>query len=63
MQAALLEAEKGAKEGEVPVGAVVVGPSGKILSRAHNRPVLGNDPTAHAEILALRKAAKRNNFV
>ena len=59
MRAALLEAEKGAKEGEVPVGAVVVGPSGEILSRAHNRPTLGNDPTAHAEILALRKAAKK----
>jgi len=59
MRAALLEAEKGAKEGEVPIGAVVVGPSGKILSRAHNRPVLGNDPTAHAEILALRRAAKK----
>ena len=57
MRAALLEAEKGAKEGEVPVGAV--GPSGEILSRAHNRPVQGNDPTAHAEILALRKAAKK----
>ena len=63
MQAALLEAEKGAKEGEVPVGAVVVDPSGKILSRAHNRPVRENDPTAHAEILALRKAAKkRSNY-
>ncbi len=59
MRAALLEAEKGAKEGEIPVGAVVVGPSGEILSRAHNRPVLGIDPTAHAEILALRKAAKK----
>lgn len=59
MRAALLEAEKGAMEGEVPIGAVVVGPSGKILSRAHNRSVLGNDPTAHAEILALRKAAKK----
>ena len=59
MRVALLEAEKGAKEGEVPIGAVVVGPSGKILSRAHNRPVLGNDPTAHAEILALRRAAKK----
>jgi tRNA(adenine34) deaminase len=59
MRAALLEAEKGSKEGEVPVGAVVVGPSGEILSRAHNRPTLGNDPTAHAEILALRKAAKK----
>ena len=59
MRVALLEAEKAAKEGEVPVGAVVVGPSGEILSRAYNRPVAGNDPTAHAEILALRKAAKK----
>lgn len=59
MRAALLEAEKAAEEGEVPVGAVVVDSSGKILARAHNRPVLGNDPTAHAEILALRKAARK----
>lgn len=58
MQAALLEAQKAAASGEVPVGAVVVGPSGKVLSRAHNRSVTANDPTAHAEILALRKAAK-----
>src|SRR3989304_2937316 len=46
-------------EGEVPVGAVVVGPSGEILARAHNRMVAGNDPAGHAEILALRKAAKK----
>ncbi|HBX44208.1 MAG TPA: tRNA-specific adenosine deaminase [Deltaproteobacteria bacterium] len=59
MRAALLEAEKAAEVGEVPVGAVVVGPAGEILARAHNRPVSGNDPTAHAEILALRKAAKK----
>jgi tRNA(adenine34) deaminase len=59
MQAALREAEKAAASGEVPVGAVVVGPSGEILSRAHNRSVSENDPTAHAEILALRKAAKK----
>jgi len=59
MRAALREAEKAAEEGEVPVGAVVVGPSGEIIARAHNRQVLGNDPTAHAEILALRKAAKK----
>jgi len=59
MRAALLEAEKAAEEGEVPVGAVVVGPGGEILARAHNRSVSGNDPTAHAEILALRKAAKK----
>lgn len=59
MRAALREAERAAALGEVPVGAVVVGPSGEILSRAHNRPLTENDPTAHAEILALRKAAKK----
>jgi tRNA(adenine34) deaminase len=59
MRAALREAEKGAVAGEVPVGAVVVSPEGKILARAHNRPVTANDPTAHAEILALRSAARK----
>ncbi|GAB4245089.1 MAG: tRNA adenosine(34) deaminase TadA [Deltaproteobacteria bacterium] len=59
MRAAIREAEKGAAGGEVPVGAVVVSPEGKILSRAHNRPVSSNDPTAHAEILALRAAARK----
>lgn len=59
MRAAIREAEKGAAAGEVPVGAVVVSPEGKILSRAHNRPVSSNDPTAHAEILALRAAARK----
>src|SRR3990172_5496403 len=58
MRAALGEAEKAAKEGEVPVGAVVVGPSGEILARARNRMVAGNDPAGHAEILALRKGEK-----
>jgi tRNA(adenine34) deaminase len=59
MRAALQEAEKGAAAGEVPVGAVVVSPEGKILARAHNRPVGAKDPTAHAEILALRQAARK----
>jgi tRNA(adenine34) deaminase len=59
MRVALREAEKAAEEGEIPVGAVVVGPTGEILARAHNRMVSGNDPTAHAEILALRRAAKK----
>ena len=59
MRAALLEAEKGAAIGEVPVGAVVVSPEGKILYRAFNRPVTAKDPTAHAEILALRGAARK----
>jgi tRNA(adenine34) deaminase len=59
MRAALVEARKAAMEDEVPVGAVIVSAEGKILSRAHNRPIASCDPTAHAEILALRKAAKK----
>jgi tRNA(adenine34) deaminase len=59
VRAALREAEKGAAAGEIPVGAVVVSPEGTILARAYNRCVSSNDPTAHAEILALRGAARR----
>ncbi len=58
MRLALKEAEKAGEEGEVPVGAIVAS-GGKILSRAHNQPIRRSDPTAHAEILALRKAARR----
>ena len=43
--------------GEVPVGAILVSENGKILSAAHNQTIKRSDPTAHAEILALRKAA------
>jgi tRNA(adenine34) deaminase len=57
MRQALLEAEKAASQGEVPVGAVLVAPSGDIIAQAHNRPISLNDPTAHAEILVLRQAA------
>ena len=59
MRAALAEAEKAAAAGEVPVGAVVVSPDGEILSRGRNSPIGSNDPTAHAEILALRAAARK----
>ena len=58
MAQALLEAEKAYLEGEVPVGAVVVDPEGHILSRAHNQPISRCDPTAHAEILAIREACR-----
>lgn len=57
MEEALSEAEKGARQGEVPVGAVLTDPSGAIVARAHNQPISLNDPTAHAEILALRQAS------
>jgi len=58
MRRALREAEKAAKNGEVPVGAVIVA-AGKIISRGHNEPIRRNDPTAHAEIIALRKACRK----
>ena len=63
MREALIEAEKGALEGEVPVGAILVAPSGDIIARAHNRPIALNDPTGHAEILVLRQgAAQHENY-
>ncbi len=58
MQLAIAEAEAAARRGEVPVGAVVVR-DGTVLARAGNRTEADADPTAHAEILALRAAAAR----
>jgi tRNA(Arg) A34 adenosine deaminase TadA len=55
MLLALEEAEKAAARGEVPVGAVLVSPEGKILAQSGNRTEELADPTAHAEILVLRK--------
>lgn len=62
MQKALAEAQKSWKKKEVPVGAVLV--SGKeVLSRAHNEPIARKDPTAHAEMTAIRKAcSKRETY-
>jgi tRNA(adenine34) deaminase len=58
MREALAEAERGQAAGEVPIGAVVVA-DGAIVGRAHNAPVALSDPTAHAEVLALRDAARK----
>lgn len=58
MAAALKEAEKAARKGEVPVGAVIVA-EGKVIARGHNKRELANDPAAHAELLAIRAAAKK----
>jgi tRNA(adenine34) deaminase len=57
MEEALREAQRAAALGEVPVGAVVVR-EGKIVGRGWNRPITDSDPTAHAEILALREAGR-----
>ena len=56
MEKALLQAENAGRMGEVPVGAVLVGPEG-MLAAAGNSPIRLNDPTAHAEILTLRMAS------
>ena len=58
MRAALAEAEAAAGEGEVPVGAIVVA-GGEIIARGHNRSETDKDPSAHAEIVALREAARK----
>ncbi|MBS0354096.1 MAG: tRNA adenosine(34) deaminase TadA [Proteobacteria bacterium] len=45
--------------GEVPVGALIVGPDGQVVGRGFNQPILRHDPTSHAEVMALRDAAAR----
>ena len=57
MGLALDEADRAAAAGEVPVGAVIV-LDGRVIARAHNAPIAQRDPTAHAEIVALRAAAR-----
>jgi len=58
MQEALALAKRADERGEVPVGAVVV-LNGEVVGRGHNQPISSVDPTAHAEIVALRDAAQR----
>ncbi len=58
MRLALEEAEAARREGEVPVGAIVVCDN-QVVGRGHNRNITDRDPTAHAEILVLREAARR----
>jgi len=64
MRIALAEAQAAAERGEAPIGAVIVDPdSGEVVASASNSPIARNDPTAHAEILALRAAAdRRGNY-
>jgi tRNA(adenine34) deaminase len=62
MAAALEEARRARDAGEVPIGAIVV-LAGEIVGRGYNQPIGAADPTAHAEIVAIREAARlRNNY-
>jgi len=58
MRLALREADRARREQEVPVGAIVVR-DGRVIARAYNRPIHLKDPTAHAEVLALRRATRK----
>lgn len=58
MRAALEEADAAVQHGDVPVGAVLVGAGGLVVARGHNRREIDADPTAHAEIVAIREAAR-----
>lgn len=59
MQRALEEARNAAAAGEAPIGAVLVGAAGEILAAAGNAPISTSDPTSHAEIRAIREAARK----
>ena len=61
MQLALAEARAAAAQGDVPVGAVVLDPSGAVIGRGRNVREVDHDPTGHAEIVALREAATALN--
>jgi tRNA(adenine34) deaminase len=58
VRAALVEARAALDLGEVPIGAVVLDASGALIASAHNERELGDDPTAHAEVVALRRAGE-----
>lgn len=59
MELALEQARLGQAAGEIPIGAVVLDEGGAVIAAAHNAREAGHDPTAHAEILALREAGRR----
>jgi tRNA(adenine34) deaminase len=59
MERALAQARAAAERGEVPIGCAIVGPDGAVLAEAGNRTEADSDPTAHAELLAIRAAARK----
>ena len=62
MGAAIEQAEKSWSEGGIPIGSVLVVPSGDIVARGHNERVQTGDPTAHAEMVAIRRAGRRRDW-
>lgn len=58
MRLAMEEAQKAHDAGEVPIGAIIIDENGEIIARGFNSPISGHDPTSHAEIIAIRNAAK-----
>ena len=59
MRAALVQAHRALPAGDVPIGALVLDPDGEVIGTGYNRREADADPTAHAEVLALREAARR----
>jgi cytosine deaminase len=62
LDAALAQAEKSWNEGGIPIGSVLVDPTGRIVSAGHNERVQTGDPTAHAEMVAIRRAGRRRDW-
>ena len=62
MTRALLQAEKSWNEGGIPIGSVLVDSSGKTIASGHNERVQTGDPTAHAEMVAIRRAGRRRDW-
>jgi tRNA(adenine34) deaminase len=60
MRLALKQAQKAETRGDVPVGAVLLSAEGEVLARSCNSPIFAHDPTAHAEILALREGGRKS---
>ena len=62
LDAAIEQAEKGWREGGIPIGSVLVDAKGMIVARGHNQRVQSGDPTAHAEVDCIRKAGRRRDW-
>jgi cytosine deaminase len=62
LDAALAQAEKSWNEGGIPIGSVLVDPEGNVVAAGHNERVQTGDPTAHAEMVAIRRAGRRRDW-